>query len=245
MTLQDAIETHIQNSLDESSFGDPREVVDLGPVRVIRDAPGRKRDPRRQSIIISGVDPDKALAAIDKYEPLHWALSVIEPMSADHDQIKATYKSKGYRLLIRFPFFVRSLAKQLDVPHRFAIERVADLKLVDALSKAKGRKMHHERYQPGDTPIRMYAAVVEGKPRGWVTSCRATDKANWVSDLYVLEEHRGKKIGEQLLRRMLEEDKLYGVKNSVLLSSSDGANLYPRLGYEQIGLMQIFTPLRR
>jgi hypothetical protein len=37
---------------------------------------------------------------------------------------------------------------------------------------------------------------------------------------------------------------MYGVKNSVLLSSSDGVTLYPRLGYEQIGLMQIVTPVR-
>ena len=245
MTLKDAVDAQLQSSLVLSGRGDAREVVGVGPLRVVRDAPGRKRPARLENFIILGVDPSEAMNVIKAYKPKHWIISVIAPVKADHDALKETYKSFGYRLNIRFPYYVKSLSAQLDVPVRFSIERVIDQDLVNAIWKAKGRRPPKSPFQSGNADVRMYSALVDEKPVGWVTSVRATTKSNWVSDLYVLESHRGKRIGEQLMREMLEEDRKYKVKNSALLSTSDGSNLYRRLGYEQVGLMQIFAPIRR
>jgi hypothetical protein len=44
---------------------------------------------------------------------------------------------------------------------------------------------------------------------------------------------------------MLKDDRRRGFKQSVLLSSHTGALVYPRVGYEQIGLLYIFAPKRR
>jgi ribosomal protein S18 acetylase RimI-like enzyme len=244
MTIEQAVEAQIQSSLFMSSFGDHREVVKVGGLQVVRDAPGRKRPPRRESIIVSGVYPEEAVATVRAYGPSHWALCIVEPTSADHDALKEEYKALGYRLNIRFPFFVRDLERPVEVPHRFAIERVTDSRLADEVARVKGRKLPPiETLQGDDAKVRVYAAVPSDGPSGWVMSIRATRTENWVSDLYVLPEYRRRGLGEQLLRRMLIDDALLGVKHSVLLSSSDGEGLYRRLGYEQIGLMQIFTPV--
>jgi hypothetical protein len=44
---------------------------------------------------------------------------------------------------------------------------------------------------------------------------------------------------------MLRDDRTRGAKQSVLLSSHTGALLYPRVGYEQIGMLLIFAPKRK
>jgi hypothetical protein len=44
---------------------------------------------------------------------------------------------------------------------------------------------------------------------------------------------------------LLADDRAHGVESSVLLASSDGARLYPHLGYRRLGVLQIFCPVRR
>jgi hypothetical protein len=41
---------------------------------------------------------------------------------------------------------------------------------------------------------------------------------------------------------LLHDDAAYGVSYSALLSSKEGARFYPSLGYEQHGLLLVFTP---
>jgi hypothetical protein len=43
---------------------------------------------------------------------------------------------------------------------------------------------------------------------------------------------------------MLRDDRARGARRSVLLASHTGALLYPRVGYEQIGLMLVYAPRR-
>jgi hypothetical protein len=47
-----------------------------------------------------------------------------------------------------------------------------------------------------------------------------------------------------MLCRMLRDDRARGAQRSVLLASHAGALLYPRVGYEQVGLMFILAPKR-
>jgi GNAT superfamily N-acetyltransferase len=79
---------------------------------------------------------------------------------------------------------------------------------------------------------------------GWVSSIPVGDKA-WVSDLYVHEAFRGMGYGRALMSALLREDKEHRVRESVLLASVAGARLYPHLGYQRIGTLQIFCPRSR
>ena len=245
-TLDEAILAHFESTLYSSSLGDPREVVDVGPLRVVRDAPGRKRDPRRETILIHGVDPAAALKTVSDYKPKHWALAVVEAADADHDGLKQTYKTAGYRQITRFPFFAFDLDAKISSPKGISVERVLSKEHGEIIRRASGwGKIPRGLLDDGDTRMRLYAVFAGNKALGWVQSIRATRDLAWVSGLYVIESARGKGLGRAIMRRMLIDDKKYGAKSSILLASNDGSKLYRRLGYEELGLMQIFTPVRR
>ena len=63
--------------------------------------------------------------------------------------------------------------------------------------------------------------------------------------MYAWPSHRRRGIGSALLCHMLKDDRRRGFKQSVLLASHTGALLYPKVGYEQIGLLYIFAPPKR
>jgi predicted acetyltransferase len=89
--------------------------------------------------------------------------------------------------------------------------------------------------------MRQYVALDGDKPVGWVRSIVAGE-ATWVSNMHVVPAYRRRGIGRSLLVRMLRDDRANGSAASVLLSSHTGALLYPRVGYEQIGELLLFTP---
>lgn len=93
--------------------------------------------------------------------------------------------------------------------------------------------------------MRLYAVFVGNQAAGWVRSVAATDRSRWVSNLYVLEEHRRKGIGAGLMAAMVADDATNGYSHSVLTATKEGSKLYERLGYKQVGLLQIFTPVER
>jgi predicted acetyltransferase len=63
--------------------------------------------------------------------------------------------------------------------------------------------------------------------------------------MYVEKEHRRRGIGSAMLAKMLRDDRAHKAKYSVLLSSHTGALLYPRVGYQQIGTLLMFAPMRK
>lgn len=48
-----------------------------------------------------------------------------------------------------------------------------------------------------------------------------------------------------MLVRMLKDDRAAGARMNVLTASHTGALLYPRVGYEQIAELLLFTPLKK
>ena len=92
-----------------------------------------------------------------------------------------------------------------------------------------------------DAPFRQYVALEGTKIVGWVRSVAALD-SRWCSKMFVLATHRRRGIGTALLAKMLRDDRACRARQSVLLSSHTGAHVYPRVGYEQIGMLLIFVP---
>lgn len=66
--------------------------------------------------------------------------------------------------------------------------------------------------------------------------------AAWVADLNVLPASRRRGYGGALMRTLLADDARLGVRTRVLLASGAGAKLYPLLGHERIGPLQLFSP---
>jgi hypothetical protein len=47
------------------------------------------------------------------------------------------------------------------------------------------------------------------------------------------------------MTELLHHAKDQGDKASVLLATSDGARLYPKIGYQQMAVLQMFCPMKR
>ena len=91
--------------------------------------------------------------------------------------------------------------------------------------------------------MRLYAALIDGEVVGWVRSivCRG---GSCVSNMEVQPDFRRQKIASALLVKMMRDDRKQGIKASTLTSSKAGAKLYTTLGYQPLGTLLLFTPLK-
>jgi len=73
-----------------------------------------------------------------------------------------------------------------------------------------------------------------------------TDRATfaYLSDVFVLEEHRGKGISKWLMQEILAHPKLQGIRRMVL-ATSDAHGLYQQFGFKSLGSPDLFMELHQ
>lgn len=237
-----AIETFARGFSLTRSFTHPCLAERVGPLWLMRDA-SRKRaaDYRREQWVAHGVSPEVVDRTARQHARGHFVVCAVRAPNEPDGPLRVGYKSLGYRLHGTEPFFVHRLRRIPRPAEPVPMRRVTTQSLADALAKAaRARQVLPEHLRP-DSPIRLYAALDRERPIGWVKSVTVAD-ASWVSSMYVEPAYRRRGIGRSLLARMLRDDRSAGLKRSVLLASHTGALLYPRVGYEQIGELLVFTP---
>jgi GNAT superfamily N-acetyltransferase len=105
--------------------------------------------------------------------------------------------------------------------------------LCDESYWAKGRPLETQR-EFVDTAGRVVGLYHDGRQVGF---CRAatTTGLNFVylADVYVLDEHRGRGLGVELVREMVENGAYAGRR--WLLDTSDAHGLYRKLGFDTPG----------
>ncbi|AIE83646.1 GNAT family N-acetyltransferase [Fimbriimonas ginsengisoli] len=227
------------------SFTHPYEFVQVGPLWVMRDGPRRRGPYRGEEILAHGISPEEVAEAIREYAPERYAVCAIEGMDTDLEALKDRYKELGFRLLRREPMMVRPLRAEDQLARHPSVVRINHREEADRVAVAAGgRQILPLHLGLDDSPLRLYAWMQEDVPVGWVRSIRCGEAA-WVSNMYVHPNHRRKGIATHLLSAMLFDDRRLGIANSVLLASNAGSKLYPSLGYEQIGLLQLFVPKKK
>jgi GNAT superfamily N-acetyltransferase len=223
----------------------PYEFATVGGLLVLRDAPRKNpRDYRKEEWITCRKEAAKVDAVARAHTRGRFFVGQVVPERDDPDAVRADYKCLGYRLLATEPFFVHSL-KRIPVARSPArIVQVRTQALAGQLGKAtRTRPMTADELSP-EAPFRQYAALVDNEMVGWVRSIDA-GLSTWCSTLGVAKPWRRQGIARALMARMLRDDRKLGRRSSVLLSSHSGAQLYPQVGYEQIGVLYIFVPPRK
>ena len=73
-----------------------------------------------------------------------------------------------------------------------------------------------------------------------------TDTATfaYLSDVFVLEEHRGKGISKWLMQEILAHPKLQGIRR-MALATSDAHGLYQQFGFKSLGSPDLFMELHQ
>lgn len=236
-SIPEAIEVFVTAFTQLKSRTYPYVATQYGNVWVMRDTPDRK-DARKIEVITHGISPNEAIAQL-RNQGIGWHfICDIHSPEADYEGIRGEYKSLGYRAISTEWLFVHPL---IDIPTfkcEPAVRQLFSQADVDTIHQETKKK---RRFSEG---TRLFSIADEAKDIGWVTSV-PVNRAAWVSDLHVQKDFRGKGYGKALMSQLLHVDREEGVEQSVLLASSDGARIYPTLGYQQIGILQMFCPTKR
>jgi len=243
------IERGLQSFLH--GFSATRSLTHPYPVRqahpsiwVLSDAPRTRGSTRNAEVIVYGASPEATLETIRQEAIGRHALCVLLEAPETLEATRDSYKQQGYRFVGGEALFVLPIDRRINYAS-FPVRRVRQKADAEAIGKAaRGRQLLPEHLQEADAPIRLYGAFDNETPIGWASSVRTAHGCNWVSNLFVHPGYRRRGIGKSLMSAMLNEDADHGVKYSALLASKTGALLYPHLGYEQHGVLLIFTPRR-
>jgi GNAT superfamily N-acetyltransferase len=243
--IDEAIDVFVRGFCAGKSATHPYEHARVGKVWVMRDGERKNaKDYRKEEWVAFEVQPREVDAAARRGTRGRFFVCAVRGMEEDDERLKAGYKELGYRLLATEALFVHRLRRISKVASSVAIEQVKTPEMAVRFGKATRTRPIRAEDLTEDAPFRQYVALEDGELVGWVRSVDAGD-AMWCSNMYVRPAQRRRGIGRALLARMLRDDRAQGATKSVLLASHAGALLYPKVGYEQIGMLLIFAPRKQ
>lgn len=242
--LQGAIEVFARGFCFTRSFTHPYLAERMGKVWVVRDAPRKRGDYRREEWIAHGIAPRKIDQVAREQTRGRFAVCAIYGINESDEELRASFKALNYRLGTTEAVMVHALKRIPHFANPVEITRVTTKELADRLNKtAKSRQILPEHLSK-DSPLRQYVALSGDKAVGWVRSIDV-GHATWCSNMYVDPEFRRRGIARAMMAQMLRDDRTSGSKLAVLTASHTGAKLYPVLGYKQIGTLMLYTPKKQ
>lgn len=242
--LDSALEVFARGICVPRSFTHPYLAEWVDGLWVTRDAPRRRGQYRREEWFAHGVTPEQTVRIVKRHTRGQYAICAICACGESDEPIRTEYRALDYRLGFTEPVMVHHLRRIPRIAPPTEIVRVLDAGLATKVNTAARRRQILPEHLTPDAPLRMYVALADGDPVGWVSSAEV-DGATWCANLYVKPDFRRRGIGRSLMCRMLRDDRHYGSQLAVLAASHTGALLYPLVGYEQIGTLYSYTPHRR
>lgn len=213
---------------------------------VMRDGPRKNPKEYRNEewVGIAPLPPAEIDRVARKHTRGRYAVSYIRGEGVDEAAIRQEFKRLKYRLGHTEPLMIHTLGKIPRFKSFVNVQRVQSMDLARALAKEQRKRPPEESTLAKNSPIRQYVALDGNEIVGWVASI-STGESTWVSNMYVKPAHRRKGIGKVMLCKLLSDDRKAGATSVVLLASHTGAMLYPVVGFEQIGMLLLYTPIKR
>ena len=239
--LPHAIEVFARGFCFTRSFTHPYLAERIGEIWVVRDAPRKRGDYRREEWIAHGVAPEVIDETARKHTRGRFAVCAIHHVDGSDQPLREGFRALNYRLGGTEPVMVHELKRIPRFEEPVEIVRVTTEDLAEQVNKAARSRQILPEHLAKDTPLRQYVALSDGKPVGWVRSIDV-EQATWCADMYVVPEFRRRGIARAMMSRMLRDDRAHGSKLAVLTASHAGATLYPIVGYKQIGTLMLYTP---
>lgn len=236
------IETFVRGFAITKSRTHPYVFEQVNGLWVMRDAPRKNAaNNRKQEWIAYGIPAATVHQTVTTKSSGNRFLGVFVD---SHEEINATrdsFKALGYRLLSTEFLFTHRLAKiQIRKSPATIVRMQTTEQSLQYAQEARIQPMPD--VLPADAIWWHYLAYVKNQIVGWVSSIKTETGSHWVSNLVVREAHRRQGIASALLAKMLRDDRARGAQSSVLLASHTGALVYPKLGYQQTGVLLIFAP---
>ena len=239
--LHHAIEVFARGFCFTRSLTHPYLAERVGQIWVVRDAPRKRGEYRREEWIAYGVTPEEIDETACKHTRGRFAVCAIHGVNESDQPLREGFKALNYRLGGTEPIMVHELKRIPRFDSSVEILRVTTADLAERVNKAARSRQVLSEHLAKDSPLRQYVALVDDKPVGWVRSIDV-EQATWCADMYVVPEFRRRGIARAMMAQMLRDDRAHGSKLAVLTASHAGAKLYPIVGYKQIGTLMLYTP---
>ncbi len=244
MDLEVAIQTFMHGFCCARSLTHPYEIHRAERLWVMRDAPRTKGEARTSEYVAYQIPAPEVAMILRRGPQERFALCVIHAIEENAETIKRAFKAEGFRLLRTEPIFVHALPESPSFKAAFEIRRIRTQDEADRIAKASRSRQILSQHLVEASPLRLYAAWDGERPIGWVRSISTDFASTWISNLYVKTAYRRQGLAKALLSTLLTEDRALGYPCSVLTASHLGAQVYPSAGFEQIGLLQLFSPVK-
>ena len=243
MDIPDAIEVFVHGFSYTRSQTYPFQPEKIGSLWVMRDAPRKDNRYRSEEWVAFDFPADETDRFVREHARGRYSISVICSQDDAQPPLRDRFKTLGYRLRTTEAFMVHPLEQTGESDSPAVIERVQTDEQARQLAKAsRSRALPPENFLL-TSPLRQYLARLEGEVVGWVQSI-TVGKSTWCSNMHVSLPFRRRGIARAMLNQMLRDDKAIGAQNSVLLATHAGSNLYPWVGYIQIGTLLSFMPVK-
>ena len=239
--LHHAIEVFTGGFCFTRSFTHPYLAERVGEIWVVRDAPRKRGEYRREEWISYGATPEEIDETARKHTRGRFAICCIYGVNESDQPLREGFKALNYRLGGTEPIMVHELKRIPRFEEPAKIVRVTTADLADRVNKAARARQILPEHLGKDSPLRQYVALVDDKPVGWVRSIDV-EQATWCADMYVVPGFRRRGIARAMMAQMLRDDRTHGSKLAVLTASHAGAKLYPIVGYKQIATIMLYTP---
>ncbi len=245
LSISEAVEVFVRGFSFMRSGKCPYVAERLGELWYLHDPPNAKR-PRKAEVIAHDVEPSEVVRRVREARIGWHFICHLHESDDEFRDVRDGYKREGYRALVTEWMFAVDPAAAPAYASEPPVRRVRTVEDAERIRRARrGRRAIREADLAAEpAPQRLYAVMDDDEVYGWVSSIPVGTRA-WVADLFVDAQHRGRGFGRALMSALLADDRAHGVTASVLLASSDGARLYPHLGYRRLGVLQIFSPVRR
>jgi len=239
--IEEAIEVFGQGFTFTRGFTHPYLFERVAPLWVMRDAPRKRPEYRNEEWLVYRTPAEEAERVIQANRRQRYAVCVFLEGDETHEHVKIEFKAIGYRFHGVETLFDHSLNQIPEFKCSYSTKRVVEMADAEKLKEAAGSwQVRPQDLADPNSRLRQYIACDGETAVGWVRSIRCGD-SGWCSNMFVKADYRRQGIGKALMSRMLLDDRASGQTSAVLLASHSGAMLYPKVGYEKLGTLAIFT----
>ncbi len=189
-------------------------------------------------------DSNSVVDAVKTYpipKDKQYIIDVFHPQPSD-SALKEQYANYGYE-------FVRTGAiLSLDMPPKTNtvprnVHKVTTLKQAETANEiltTEGERIHIQTLR--DKHIHSFYVKDGDEIAGWLQLVTIYPKVGYINQIYVLENHRKKKLGTALVQRAHAHAVELGLKHMALIPSDMAMHLYRRLGYRPLLYFSAFRP---
>ena len=217
----------------------PAQCAQLGDVWVVRDT-GTK--PWRESSVLTvDLEPARVVEIVRSLEGqnVHHFCAT----DANETLIAKQYAALGFNFTNRYFLMTRESRPSIHLSSSLNFWRAETLETANRISSAAGEVLLTVRdLPPRRLGVRLYGAEADGRLIAWARIAQVHKDAAWVDDLFTLPAFRKRGVMRQLLNFVYQDSSNFGVRETVLVCSSENLGFHLKNGYEVVAQKLQFVP---